>query len=115
MTTTPLREMRCEACRAGAPSVSAEEHEALRDQIPGWRRAEPDGVPRLERAFEFPDFARALDFANRVGALAEAEDHHPRIVVEWGRVEVAWWTHKIRGLHRNDYVMAARTDALLEA
>lgn len=75
---------------------------------------EREGIPRLERAFRFPDFAGAMDFARRVGAAAEAADHHPSLLVEWGRVTVSWWTHKIRGLHRNDFVMAAKTDALYE-
>ena len=60
--------------------------------------------------FQFDDFAQALDFTNRVGAIAEDQGHHPALLTEWGRVTVAWWTHKIRGLHRNDFVMAARTD-----
>ncbi len=85
---------------------------ALKPQVPDWALTEEGGVPRLERAFRFKDFARALAFTDRVGALAEAEGHHPRIVTEWGRVTVAWWTHKIRGLHRNDFIMAAKTDAL---
>ena len=67
---------------------------------------------RLERAFTFSDFAAALAFTNRVGAAAEAEGHHPALLTEWGRVTVTWWTHAIRGLHRNDFVMAAKTDAL---
>jgi len=69
-------------------------------------------VRRLERVFTFPDFAAALAFTNRVGATAEAEDHHPALLTEWGRVTVTWWTHSIKGLHRNDFIMAARTDAL---
>jgi 4a-hydroxytetrahydrobiopterin dehydratase len=106
----PLHSQRCEACRTDAPTVTPEEEQALRPQLPEWERAEVDGVPRLQRTFRFTDFASALAFANRVGELAEAEDHHPRIVLEWGRVQVEWWTHKIRGLHRNDYIMAAKTD-----
>lgn len=66
---------------------------------------------RVERVFAFPDFASALAFTNRVGAIAEAEAHHPALTTEWGRVTVAWWTHAIGGLHRNDVVMAAKTDA----
>jgi 4a-hydroxytetrahydrobiopterin dehydratase len=73
---------------------------------------EHDGIARLERAFGFPTFADALAFTNRVGTLAEAEGHHPALLTEWGRVTVTWWTHKIRGLHRNDFIMAAKTDAL---
>ncbi|MBI4305005.1 MAG: 4a-hydroxytetrahydrobiopterin dehydratase [Chloroflexi bacterium] len=106
---TLVRE-RCVACRAGAPRVTSEEAAALKPQIPEWKTEEVDGVPRLVRAFKFPDFAGALAFTNKVGQAAEAEDHHPRIVLEWGRVQVEWWTHKIKGLHRNDFVMAAKTD-----
>ena len=67
-------------------------------------------MPRLERVFKLSNFAEALDLTNRIGALAEAQKHHPAILTEWGKVTVWWWTHKIRGLHRNDVVMAAKTD-----
>jgi 4a-hydroxytetrahydrobiopterin dehydratase len=100
----------CEPCRKGAPQVTAEEMEALRPQVPAWDVVERDGEARLERVFEFKDFAEALAFTNRVGAIAEEQDHHPALLTEWGRVTVGWWTHTIRGLHRNDFVMAARTD-----
>ncbi len=100
----------CEPCRAGAPTVTAQEMAELKPQVPEWTVREVDGEPRLERVFEFPDFAQALAFTNRVGALAEEQGHHPALLPEWGRVTVGWWTHKIRGLHRNDFVMAARTD-----
>ena len=60
------------------------------------------------------DFAEALEFTNDVGAIAEEEGHHPAILTEWGRVTVTWWTHKIRGLHRNDFIMAAKTDQIYE-
>ena len=103
---------RCVACRRDAPRVTAEEIAALRPQIPDWELVERDGIPRLERTFRFPDFAQALAFTVRVGELAEAEGHHPALLTEWGKVTVTWWTHKIRGLHRNDFVMAAKTDAL---
>ena len=103
---------RCVACRRDAPRVTAEEAEELRPQIPEWEPTEREGVPRLERVFRFPDFAEALAFTARVGELAEAEGHHPALLTEWGRVTVTWWTHKIRGLHRNDFVMAAKTDDL---
>jgi 4a-hydroxytetrahydrobiopterin dehydratase len=87
----------------------------LRPQVRDWRRVERDGIPRLERVFRFADFAQALAFTNRVGALAEAEGHHPALLTEWGRVTVAWWTHAIGSLHRNDFIMAAKTDALVDA
>jgi 4a-hydroxytetrahydrobiopterin dehydratase len=110
-----LKEMRCEACRRDAPTVSGAEQQELLTQIPEWRVTEEDGVPRLSRTFAFPDFAAALEFTNRVGAIAEEEGHHPALLTEWGRVTVQWWTHKIRGLHKNDFIMAARTDELLAA
>ncbi|HEX6910759.1 MAG TPA: 4a-hydroxytetrahydrobiopterin dehydratase [Longimicrobium sp.] len=100
----------CEPCRKGAPPVTAQEMEELKPQIPHWTVREVDGEPRLERVFKFPDFAQALAFTNRVGAIAEEQGHHPALLTEWGRVTVGWWTHKIRNLHRNDFVMTARTD-----
>ena len=71
---------------------------------------EHGGVGRLERVFSFPSFVEALAFTNHVGALAEDAGHHPAITTEWGRVTVQWWTHAIAGLHRNDFIMAAKTD-----
>lgn len=107
-----LAEERCTACRSDAPPVSEAEAQELLRELPGWRIVEREGIRRLERVFTFPDFAQALAFTNRVGALAEAEGHHPALLTEWGRVTVTWWTHAIRGLHRNDFVMAAKTDRL---
>jgi 4a-hydroxytetrahydrobiopterin dehydratase len=104
---------RCEACRADSPPVSEAELETLRREVPDWQVVQRDGIRRLERTFRFPDFASALAFTDQVGALAESEGHHPAILTEWGRVTVTWWTHAIRGLHRNDFVMAAKTDRLL--
>ncbi len=103
---------RCVACRADAPRVTEAEIAELKPLIPEWELVERDGIPRLERVFRFPDFKQALAFTQRVGELAEEEGHHPALLTEWGRVTVSWWTHKIRGLHRNDYIMAAKTDAL---
>ncbi len=108
---TALAAERCVACRPDAPHVAGTEVAALLREIPDWRIIERDGVRRLERVFTFRDFAQALAFTNRVGAVAESEGHHPALTTEWGRVTVAWWTHAIGGLHRNDFVMAAKTDA----
>lgn len=111
----PLSEQACEACRKGAPTASEEERAEYAPQVPDWRVVEREGVERLERVFPFADFAQALAFTNRVGELAEAEGHHPALLTEWGKVTVTWWTHKIGGLHRNDFVMAAKTDRLFSA
>jgi 4a-hydroxytetrahydrobiopterin dehydratase len=106
---------RCVACRRDSLRVTEAEIAELRREIPDWGLLERDGIARLERLFPFPSFADALAFTNQVGALAEEEGHHPALLTEWGRVTVTWWTHKIRGLHRNDFIMAAKTDALAAA
>jgi 4a-hydroxytetrahydrobiopterin dehydratase len=103
---------RCVACRRDSPRVTETEIAELGREVSDWQLLERDGIARLERVFHFPTFAGALAFTNQVGALAEAEGHHPALLTEWGRVTVTWWTHKIRGLHRNDFIMAAKTDAL---
>ena len=106
---------RCVACRRDSPRVTEAEIAELGREIPDWQLVGRDGIARLEQLFHFPDFAHALAFTNQVGALAEEEGHHPALLTEWGRVTVTWWTHKIRGLHRNDFIMAAKTDALAAA
>lgn len=100
----------CEACQPGSPTVTDEEVEQLSPQIPDWKRTEVKDVPRLRRAFTFPDFKSAVAFTNKVADLAEEAGHHPLIKLEWGKVTVSWWTHAINGLHRNDFIMAAKTD-----
>lgn len=107
-----LTNEKCAACRSDSPRVSDSELEELRLQVPEWTILEQDSIPRLQRIFRFNDFANALAFTNRVGNLAEAEGHHPAILTEWGQVTVTLWTHAIAGLHRNDFVMAARIDSL---
>jgi 4a-hydroxytetrahydrobiopterin dehydratase len=104
--------MRCVACRSNAPTVTEVEIAELQPQVPEWEITEQEGVKKLTRVFRFDDFAKALAFTNALGELAEEEDHHPALLTEWGRVTVTWWTHKIRGLHRNDFVMAAKADEL---
>ena len=107
-----LEQSKCIACRQGEPAITAAELDELQPQIAEWQIVERDGVRRLERVFRFGDFSQALAFTDKIGALAEAEGHHPSILTEWGRVTVTWWTHKIRGLHRNDFIMAAKTDRI---
>ena len=104
---------KCVACRAGEPTVTEEEISILHPQIPEWQVKGVDGVKRLERVFKFKNFVQALEFTNKVGAIAEEENHHPLLITEYGRVTVDWWTHKIGGLHKNDFIMAAKTDELL--
>jgi 4a-hydroxytetrahydrobiopterin dehydratase len=107
-----LTQQKCAACTKDSPPVTEAEIQQLKPQIPDWEIKEQDGVPRLERWFKFPDFAQALAFTNKVGEQAEAEGHHPALLTEWGKVTVTWWTHAINGLHKNDFVMAAKTDQI---
>lgn len=107
---TELNEMKCTACRKGAPTVTDDEIAEFLPQIPEWTINEVDGVKQLERVFKFKNFREALAFTNRIGEAAEQEGHHPALLTEWGTVMVTWWTHKIRGLHQNDFIMAAQTD-----
>ncbi len=105
-----LTQMTCTACRKGEPTVTEAEMAEFMSQVPAWQVIEIDGIKRLQRVFTFQNFAEALAFTNKVGALAEAAGHHPALLTEWGKTTVTWWTHKIRGLHRNDFIMAAQTD-----
>lgn len=111
---TGLASQRCVPCRGGEPPLPDHKIQELREELPGWQVVEADGVKQLQRQFDFPDFQSALRFTNRVGEIAEEVDHHPELVTAWGQVEVRWWTHVIRGLHKNDFIMAARTDRLHE-
>ena len=107
-----LTEQKCEACRAGAPSVTKEEIAQLQPKIADWRIITEDGIPKLDRVFKFKSFKDAIAFTDTVAAAAEEQGHHPRLTTEWGQVAVTWWTHKIRNLHKNDFIMAAKTDAI---
>ncbi len=109
---TELAEIKCEACRAGTPTVTEEEIAGFRQQIPAWHIITRDNIDQLERTYTFRNFVDALAFTVKVGMLAEKEFHHPDIQTAWGKVTVTWWSHKIKGLHRNDFILAARTDRL---
>jgi 4a-hydroxytetrahydrobiopterin dehydratase len=92
--------------------VAPDAWEALLAALAGWRVDVVDDIPRISRSYETADFAAALGLANAIGKMADSEDHHPQLVVEWGRLRVSWWTHTIGGLHMNDFVLAARCDGL---
>lgn len=108
-----LTQQKCTACNKDAPLVTEAEIAELKPQIPDWKIVEQNGESRLERVYKFPDFKAALAFTQRVGEEAEKEGHHPALITEWGKVTVTWWTHAISGLHRNDFIMAAKTDQLV--
>lgn len=104
---------KCIPCRKGDPALSDAEVAELHMQIPEWELVEVDGIKRLQRVFKFKNYVETVAFANEIAMTAEREDHHPLIVLEWGRVTVQWWTHVVKGLHQNDFVMAAKTDEMI--
>jgi len=109
-----LTQDKCVPCGSGAAKASPAEVASLMKHVPNWHLVTRESVDSLERVFRFPNFVDALAFTNRVGAIAEEQGHHPSLLTEWGRVTVAWWTHAVGGLHRNDFVMAAKTDELYQ-
>ena len=103
---------KCEACRIDPPKVSNEEIPILMSQIPLWDVIEENNIKKLTCLFKFSDYEQSLVFTNKVATLADEEDHHPKMTLEWGKVRVIWWSHKIQGLHQNDFICAAKTDRL---
>jgi len=96
--------------RKGEPTIDQQEWQALLDTLPGWEISRQDGVDKLTREYGFRDYLVLLDLAIKIGRIAEQANHHPVIVIEWGKATVSWWTHTLGGLHRNDFIMAAKCD-----
>ncbi len=107
-----LAEKTCVPCRGGVPPLKGKELEKLHTNVPQWKIVDQH---QIRREFKFPDFKQALDFVNRVGALAEEQGHHPDILLTWGKAEITLWTHKIDGLTESDFIMAAKIDRLTAA
>src|SRR5258707_11689147 len=104
-----LASKQCVPCRGGVPALKGAELAALEKQVAGWKAVNEH---HLEKTYTFPDFAKALAFVNRVGAVAEAQGHHPDIFLAWGKVGITTWTHKIDGLTESDFILAAKCDQL---
>ena len=104
-----LSSKQCVPCRGGVPALRGDEIQPLLDQLNGW---EVELEHHLKKNYGFANFAEALEFVNRVGALAEEQGHHPDICFGWGKVEITIWTHKIDGLTESDFVLAAKIDKL---
>jgi len=107
--TEQLADKQCVPCRGGVPPLKGKELEVFLRNVPQWTAPNEH---HLQREFRFPDFQQALDFVNRVGAVAEEQGHHPDMLLSWGKVEVTLWTHKIDGLTESDFIMAAKIDRL---
>ncbi len=108
-----LYQKTCEPCRTGAAPMTKEEMEKQKALLQGWDLIESQGMKKLQKTFKFKNFRQALAFTNKAGELAEKEDHHPAILTEWGKVTITFHTHKVKGLHMNDFIMAAKTDQLI--
>ena len=108
-----LANAKTEDVRATSPHVTHDEVKTYLEEIPGWQVTNHEDMNRLEKTYFFKDWTESIAFAVNVGEIAETANHHPAITVEWGRVTVRWWTHVIGGLHTNDFIMAARTEALV--
>jgi 4a-hydroxytetrahydrobiopterin dehydratase len=102
-----LAEKQCVPCRGGVPPLRGEELRNLQSQVSGWEVVRDH---HIAKTFTFPDFQKALDFVNRVGAIAEEQGHHPDLHLSWGKVQVETWTHKINGLTESDFILAAKID-----
>lgn len=109
-----LVQLHCSPVKANTPALNEAEIRPLLTQLDSWRIYEKEGEPRLEKVFKFENFVQAVAFTDRIAAKANQEDHHPAILTEWGKVTVTWWTHRIKGLHLNDFIMAAKTDHIFE-
>jgi len=105
----------CVRVDKNTPALSPETIAILIKRLLDWSIIDHNGIPALSKTFKFQNFKSALSFTNRVGQQAEDQDHHPAILTEWGRVTVTWWTHVVHGLHRNDFIMAARTEAVFQS
>lgn len=103
-----LAEKKCVPCEGGVEPLSRDEAQQKLSEVPGWEIE--DGW--LRRKFDFKDFKEALEFVNQVGEIAESEGHHPDIAFGWGYAEIKLQTHAIGGLHENDFIVAAKVDAL---
>lgn len=110
-----LTKEKCTACHGGAIAATQEEIIEMAKELPEWNILQGDGIDMIERLFKFKNWKQAQAFAEKVGAMAEEEMHHPAILIEWGKVKVTWWTHAVEGLHKNDFICAAKTDDLYAA
>lgn len=110
---TSLAQQKCIPCESDISPLSVDEIAELKQEVPQWEVLDVEGVLRLKRRFDFKNFVKALEFTNAVGKIAEEAGHHPVITLTWGEAAVEWWTHNIKGLHNNDFIMAAKTDEII--
>ncbi len=105
---------KCEACRPDAPKASEQKIQEFLNEYNNWKLIEEEKIPQLIRVYKFSNYKESVEFTNQIAKLSDIEDHHPAITLEWGKVTVKWWTHKINGLHENDFIMSAKSDNVYE-
>lgn len=105
-----LDELKCEACSIDAIGLNDSQQQELLVELEGWQIIQRESIPQLEKVYKFKNFKQAWQFAHQIAELAEQEFHHPSILLEWGKVTVTWWSHSIKGLHKNDFICAAKCD-----
>ena len=109
-----LSSQTCSACEIGAPLISDESQISLLKDLQGWQIDHSD-IDKLVKRFKFKSYAHSIKFSNLIADLAESQDHHPKIILEWGSVTLEWWSHKIKGLHMNDFICASKSDDLYQS
>ena len=109
-----LLEKKCTACELGAPIVPDEDQILLLKDLDGWL-IDKSNISKLIKTFQFSNYEQTLNFVNLIAELAESEDHHPKITFEWGSASIEWWSHKIEGLHMNDFICAAKSDEIYDS
>jgi len=109
---TQLNQKTCTACRTDAPKATQQQIQEALAGLPEWKLIQVDGIDQLQRVYKVKNFVDAMALTQAIGLVAEEQNHHPALLTEWGKVTVTWWTHKIKGLHENDLIMAAKTEEI---
>ena len=113
-TRKDLANLECVPCRGGIPPLIDLKIKQMLPAVPGWERIKEDGVDKIRRKYKFKNFVKAMEFTNKVAEIAEDQGHHPDIFIQWNIVELTLWTHAIKGLHENDFILAAKIDEMKE-
>tara|TARA_Y200000002_G_C22436125_1_gene560155 strand:- start:89 stop:430 length:342 start_codon:yes stop_codon:yes gene_type:complete len=109
-----LSKQSCTACEIGAPLVPDQQQQEYLKDLTGWEIEKSD-ISKLVKEYKLSNYELSIKFANLIADLSESEDHHPKIILEWGLVKIEWWSHKIKGLHMNDFICASKCDDLYES
>jgi len=107
-----LAALKCVPCRGGVPPLADSRIKEMLPAVPGWTRIKDEGIDKMQKEFKFKDFKASMAFVNQVADIAEEQGHHPNILIDWNKVTLTLWTHAIKGLFDNDFIMAAKIDEI---